>query len=404
MASGITYVRQQKTPSLSLPFRVLGYRLSVGFWFRRTKDTVNKPREDTDPDLDQYHYSPLPGERHIRVLELHPGAGSEPLCGTLSDVSLDDSAADFEALSYVWGQGFKNHGRVDLGHGQCLRLLPNLEDILYNLRHKTSPRRLWIDALCINQDDNSEKGPQVMLMAEIYARSTSIIIWLGMPGKHSQLGLEILSFLATSDTRNGSDAAPWDHLPSRQVVAALQDILGRQYFERLWVVQEAALATHIKMHVGRMHIEWSSRAQTRKFLARIKMAELSPSWQQSEELRRVDFPPMRELLEQSLAAEARRNGTVEVPSLLDVVHSIRHRQVTDRRDRIYGVMSLVTPAEVAGFVPDYSLTWEETYRRFYDWVETQVLRDPEITVEEMKEADEGKDTSNEKRSTAQFPK
>lgn len=223
-----------------------------------------------------------------------------------------------------------------------------------------------------------------MVMAEIYARCISVLIWLGLPGPHSQLGLENLAFLTISDGRIGSGDAPWDQLPGSDVEAALQGVLERQYFQRLWVVQEAALAAHITTHVGHTAIAWSRTARPRRFLARVKMAELSPSWQHSEELRRVGFRSVRELLEQSLAAKARRHGTVEVPSLLDVVHSIRHRQVADPRDRIYGVMSLVTPAEVAGLVPDYTLSWEETYRRFYDLFESQVLRDPEITVEEMK--------------------
>lgn len=318
------------------------------------------------------------------MLELHPGAGDEPLHGTLSDVSLDDSSLEFEALSYVWGVVYENVGTVNLGGGQCLKLGANLRDALYNLRHESVPRRLWIDAICINQADYSEKGTQVMLMAEIYARCTSVLIWLGLPGPQSQLGLEVLDFLASGDARIGSGGEPWDQLPSVEVKLALQDILERQYFQRLWVVQEAALASHVTMHVGRTAIAWSRQAHTRRFLARVKMAELSPSWQQSKDLRRVDFRPVRELLEQSLAAEARRRGTVEAPTLLDVMHSIRHRKATDPRDRIYGVMSLVTPAEVAGLVPDYTLSWEETYRRFYDSVESQVLTDPEITVQEMR--------------------
>lgn len=317
------------------------------------------------------------------MLELQPGAGDEPLRGILFDVSLDDSTVDFEALSYVWGAAYENAGTIDLGGGQCLELRPNLRDALHNLRHESSTRRLWIDAICINQADHREKGTQVMLMAEIYTRGISVLIWLGLPGPRSQLGLEILAFLASSDARIGSGDAPWDQIPSEEVETALQDILGRQYFQRLWVVQEAALAGHITMHVGRLAIAWSRQARTRRFLARVKMAELSPSWQHSDDLSRVDFRPVRELLEQSLAAEARRHGTVEVPSLLDVVHSIRHRQVADPRDRIYGVMSLVTPAEVSGLVPDYSLSWEETYRRFYDLVESQIWRDPDITVDEM---------------------
>lgn len=47
MVSGITYVQRLKAHSFCLPFRVSGYRLSVGFWFRRTKDVVNQPKQET---------------------------------------------------------------------------------------------------------------------------------------------------------------------------------------------------------------------------------------------------------------------------------------------------------------------------------------------------------------------
>lgn len=351
--------------------------------------TVNSQHHN----LDSYQYSPLPGDGYIRVLELQPGVGNEPLHGTLSDVSLYDSELEFESLSYVWGDLSLSGTKIDLGRGQCLPIQRKLEDALYNLRHKSKTRALWIDALCINQDDYEEKSSQIQLMAEIYARCTSVIVWLGMPDANSELGLDILSFLSNSNKRIGGGGAPWDHLPSEEVITGLQDILQRGYFHRLWVVQEAALAKRIQMYVGTTSIEWS-RAQTRKFLMRIKMTELSPSWMESE-LSLVDFRPIRELLEQSLAADARRKGAVEVPSLLDLVHSIRHRNCADPRDRIYGVMSLVTPAEVAGFVPDYSLSWEETYRRFYDTLQSQVLKDPSITVEDMKAPRLGRVASNE---------
>ncbi|KAL1862762.1 hypothetical protein Daus18300_008406 [Diaporthe australafricana] len=384
MASGVTYVPTLEACCFSLPFRVFGYRLSIGLWLRRTKDTVYQPRKDTNDSVDNYQYSYLPGKRNIRVLELHPGASSDPLQGALLDVSLDDPTVDFEALSYVWRVACSTgdfESTIDLGGRKC-RLGANLTNSLYYLRHESSPRRLWIDAICIDQCCLEERSQQVALMAEVYAHATSVVIWLGLASARSQLGLEILFFLSNSDKRIGSDGAPWDYLDTAEVEMALEDILGRSYFSRLWVVQEAALATHTNMCVGSTSIQWSM-AQTRKFLARIKLAELSPSWQASDHLRRIDFRPLCELLEQSLAADAKRNGTVEIPSLLDVVHSVRHKKVFDDRDRIYGVMSLGTPAEIASFVPNYSLSWEETYRRFYDLVVSQVFSDPEITVDEL---------------------
>ncbi|KAG7290494.1 hypothetical protein NEMBOFW57_000496 [Staphylotrichum longicolle] len=319
---------------------------------------------------------------HVRVLELHPGSGDQPLSGTLRSISLE-SLVECEALSYVWGT--PSGGEIDLGSGQCLSIGFNLKEALHYIRHPQRPRMLWIDAICINQDDIHEKSHQVQLMAEIYSRCESVLVWLGTATPHSHLGLEILSYLANSDRRFDNGSAPWERVPDITVGAALRDILERPYFQRLWVVQEAALARRVTMQLGHTCIEWSSGTPTRKFLARIKLAELSPSWEQSGQLRNaIDFQPMRELLEQSLATDAKRRGVLEVPSLLDVVHSIRHRKVVDPRDRIYGVMSLAVPGEIANLVPDYTLSWEETYRRFYDLVHSRVLQDPEASFEDIR--------------------
>ncbi|KAI1142446.1 heterokaryon incompatibility protein-domain-containing protein [Hypoxylon sp. FL0543] len=273
---------------------------------------------------------------------------------------------------------------IDLGEQHYLPLRRNLTEVLHRIRHKQQPRTLWIDALCINQFDSAEQAQQLQLMADIYRGCKSVLVWLGIPTAHSALGMEFLSYLANSNIQIDSDSAPWNHFSPAESRAALQDILGRPYFQRLWVVQEAALAPRVVMQVGQLSLEWAHGPPTRKFLARLKMAELSPSWQHSEELRDgVDSRPLRELLEQSLAADARRSGTVEVPSLLDVIHSLRHRRVTDPRDQIYAAMSLASPAEVADLVPDYSLSWEGTYQRFFDLVERQVRGNPEVTLDEM---------------------
>ncbi|KAI1450378.1 heterokaryon incompatibility protein-domain-containing protein [Annulohypoxylon stygium] len=389
MAGKVTYLWKLTTRKISTPFQIKGYRLSAGFWFRFTKDVVNPPPQDED-DLteNRYTYGTLPdGKCYIRLLELHPGSGNEPLRGTLRTVHLSESAyGRFDALSYVWGDIWRpGSATIDLGNGQNLKIAPNLTDALRQLRYKKRPRTIWVDAICINQIDHVEKGQQVPLMTEIYSRCNSVLVWLGLPTPHSRFGMEILAYLAHSTTSLNGDNAPWDREEGEVVEKSLKDILERPYFSRLWVVQEAALAPRVVMHVGRIRVEWERGAETRRFLMRIKMAELAPSWQKSVLRDAVDLRPVRELLEQSLAAEARRTGKPETPSLLDVVHSIRNRNVADPRDRIYGVMSLVTPAEVAGLVPDYSVSWEETYRRFYDLVEKRVLRDPRTTLEDVKE-------------------
>ncbi|KAK4096092.1 hypothetical protein N658DRAFT_511502 [Parathielavia hyrcaniae] len=131
------------------------------------------------------------------------------------------------------------------------------------------------------------------------------------------------------------------------------------------------------MQVGDLSLEWSA-TDARRFLARVKLLEVSPGWQGHDSpLRAVDFRPLRELLEQSVAAGDPRNNRERPTTLLDVVHAMRHRHSFDPRDKIYAMMGLTHPAEVASFVTDYTGTWEETYRRFFDFVSRRLMENPD---------------------------
>lgn len=70
-------------------------------------------------------------------------------------------------------------------------------------------------------------------MAENYQRCKLVIAWLGMPTSHSQLGLEILSYLANSDSQIGDDSNFWHYLNGNALQAALGDILVREDFQRV---------------------------------------------------------------------------------------------------------------------------------------------------------------------------
>lgn len=214
---------------------------------------------------------------------------------------------------------------VSSGEGRCQYTKPQQCKLSSN-KHVDLELNLS-NACCQSQYDKRNPCEHEPLPAK-RKRCKSVVAYISMPTLDSQLGLEILSHLANSNLQIGDDSTPWHYLNGRVVQAALRDIPERPYFQRVWVVQEAAVAPQVRMQADHLFFEWSGGASTRKSLARIKLAELSPSWQQSTALRdSVDFRPIRELLEQSLAAEAKRNGVVENPSFLDVVHSIRHRQV-----------------------------------------------------------------------------
>lgn len=74
--------------------------------------------------------------------------------------------ADFEALSYCWGNA-ANFLRIYIGK-EYIDVTQNLHDALLKLRDKEKARTLWIDAICINQQDLSERSQQVTIMRQIY--------------------------------------------------------------------------------------------------------------------------------------------------------------------------------------------------------------------------------------------
>ncbi|OCL13196.1 hypothetical protein AOQ84DRAFT_277192, partial [Glonium stellatum] len=95
---------------------------------------------------------------------------------------------------------------------------------------------LWVDAVCINQKDTTERNRQVSNMIWIYSMTGSVIIWLGESVDQGErclllnkwLGRERLTALRTS--------------PRSEDLEGLQRFFKRGWFSRRWVIQEAAVA------------------------------------------------------------------------------------------------------------------------------------------------------------------
>jgi hypothetical protein len=114
--------------------------------------------------MNSYRYRPLDvSQREIRLLILE--SGSAELQGRLVHASLEKKPT-FEALSYTWGRPpFKHNILID---GQVFQIGPNLEAALRELRKHGPSRRLWIDAISINQQDEEERHQQVQMMQDIF--------------------------------------------------------------------------------------------------------------------------------------------------------------------------------------------------------------------------------------------
>lgn len=223
------------------------------------------------------------GERQIRLLELLPVSLSRdnvPNCRSVV-VRLDETLPDYEALSYTWEA--KDNEPKEALYDQYILLdgglhyvRPNLSDALHALRQSES-RLIWVDNLCIDQDNKSEKEQQIGMMAEIYQRAVRVIVWLGdtaniyrgdnfcvdnAPVFHSFLVETATNegcFIPPEETRTTRGSRNTDHrmsLISSVDFEALYYWTNSRYWRRVWVVQELVFAKALTVQLGTISLEW----------------------------------------------------------------------------------------------------------------------------------------------------
>jgi len=175
-------------------------------------------------------YTSLP-KGSVRLMRLLPNSdkNSRIECQLMTFSGLDSgSTHPYEAVSYVWGsEDNKKPVYID---GDELYVTANLHVALSHLRHCFVEKILWVDAICINQHDNDEKGRQVQSMAKIYAKASRVIVWLGEAADNSDQALEAIR-VAADEQRT----IPSIDETNQQAILTL---LEREWFKRIWVIGE----------------------------------------------------------------------------------------------------------------------------------------------------------------------
>lgn len=167
----------------------------------------------------------------------------------LIEASIDD-CLDYEALSYTWTA--KNESTPERTgiycDGSYISITFHLASALFQLRHGSQTRNLWIDQVCIDQGNAFEKDCQIPLMGQIYSQATTVVIWLGSGDHDSDLAMAmtpgLIHDLEGLDQSNGPDQK-FQVLENGKLDAshahALNRLLKRPWFSQVWTLQEAAL-------------------------------------------------------------------------------------------------------------------------------------------------------------------
>ena len=127
---------------------------------------------------------------------------------------------------------------------------------LRQLRDPDKEQFFWIDALCINQKDDDEKGSQIPEMYKIYTQAKNGCIWLGIHDDKSAIAMDFI--------KDCLDFERFEQLVhdtrSSEKWAALSALMRRPWFSRRWIVQEIALARQATLHCGHSEVEWQDFA------------------------------------------------------------------------------------------------------------------------------------------------
>ncbi|KAH7028976.1 heterokaryon incompatibility protein-domain-containing protein [Microdochium trichocladiopsis] len=282
----------------------------------------------------------------------------------------------YEALSYVWGGPRKPH--VITCNGSDVRITHNLALALTCLQHSKSPRVLWVDALCINQESTSERSAQVSIMREIYARAEQVIIFPGPLVEYAGLLSSALNKVIARYFEEESDGGSADPDASAKFefseLNALAVLVAQPWWNRVWVVQELAVAKKAVVWLGNGYADWFLVAQVLGSLSDTSLVPSSLStfgFLLMAHKHMLNFKSMRALtvwLEES--TRIREGGTAEtsgcddnsVVSLLELLTAFRGFEATDARDKIFALLGLAAILDLGiDIKADYDKTVEECY-------------------------------------------
>lgn len=286
-------------------------------------------------------FCPL-GTGQIRLIHLQPGLESAPIICRLETVHLENAPA-YAALSYVWG----SPEPVDTVtvNDQAIGITKNLHSALLHVRQESSIITLWVDALCIFQDDKLEKSQQVQIMGDIFRTATNTFIWLGESSENDQIVIDYL--------RRQQDPDSPDFQLKGIPIEALQYFFERPWFRRVWILQEAILSKQPTVQYGCFRVPFSR-------VLRLSTDLLIDNLGNHRGDIFAKCPLKRCMQEWDLLQEVvnQRGGW----PLVYALPMTERMESTLFEDRVYALLGLATLTDRQSIKPDYSKPLESLQR------------------------------------------
>lgn len=367
---------------------------STIFRFIPPKRVKLAPSDDVD---ERPLYQPITRGDEIRLLVLDPGVPGDALSCRLINVQ-QSWRTRYEALSYTWGDQSITCPLICSGH--TMDITVSLHDALTDLRHRRRKRVLWVDAVCIDQADNDEKGQQVKLMGSIYSRARRVLIYLGrgdkvVDGAAKDIRSLDWKFMPLHIQRYASRLAVLglpgtlihERLPRMKPISdddfgweRVINLLRRPWFERTWIIQEAILAKRAWVICGDQSVPWAMLERVVVAMDVYKgLVAPIPGYKRIEDAvagvhmirsARRDRHHFTVMPEMQLFLWLTQNWMQrhEYSKLLDLILDCRKFACTNPLDKIYGMLGVTNQDTTNELLnPNYDLSQQDVYRNFALW-------------------------------------
>ena len=320
-----------------------------------------------------------------------------PISAELHTISLTVPTVEpFEGLSYYWGDPTPTHP-ITL-NGLPWAVPASVNQAIRHLRRRSDPKKLavWIDNFCINQKDLDERAFQIIIMEEVYTKSTLVNIWLGVPRHPREAVAEIFTTLEQlSIGQKWSEMYPAvtdkDYHSglrnSGRAPAFFHETFLEPWFDRLWTLQEAVLGKEVVIQWGENRIDLNTALKAYTTFAEDNLnnsqALLSALGVMLMMQVVNSFDKLRDLLifRQLLRAvkDYEREGDEQAVFMVFAVILVkcRHRRSLDDRDKVYGTLGMVPPVVRKAVSPSYTESraqvWSRTARAIIDQTQSYLI-------------------------------
>ncbi|KAH6842018.1 HET domain-containing protein [Alternaria alternata] len=312
---------------------------------------------------------------HIRLIDVNTDLLNDEI-GTFEEFELR-ATPPFYALSHSWGTReaqtpFRIGKHTILVSQHLATGLRRLKELAVNTSVLSPPvNYLWIDTLCINQNDLAERSSQVQLMSNIYSRAIRTLVWLGPSFDTSSQAWQLLDtiyeiFRSQHPMSTSPEDIPlqiynesfhlqiglpeWSHIDWN----SLRRLFELQWFSRIWVVQEVVLSTQDPILLHGTHImQWHRM-------------EWAASWLRRKGYLRLASLPKGLLHVDNIGYLRRAKVRWPLSALMSITQN--KFRASDQHDKIYGLLGLAAEMHQASklpeaLVPDYSIDVREAYQR-----------------------------------------